>query len=82
MPPIAATGGVTTTALSASSSRRSSKQRRVEGGRASNTAMAGGLSAVPMELMRELSNFARETIQAKDQLIQLLMRLSSGPASN
>jgi hypothetical protein len=44
--------------------------------------MAGGLSAVPMELMRELSNFARETIQAKDQLIQLLMRLSSGPASN
>jgi len=34
-----------------------------------------------MGLMRELSNFARETIQAKDQLIQFLMtQKSSGPA--
>jgi hypothetical protein len=36
-----------------------------------------------MGLMRELSSFARETIQAKDQLIQFLMtqqHRSPGPA--
>jgi hypothetical protein len=44
--------------------------------------MMAGSAGVPAEFMRELSNFARETIQAKDQLIQLLMTTqhrSAGP---
>ena len=63
-----------------SSSRRVNKKPRHGMLPVSST---GTSSTEMMGLMRELSNFARETIQAKDQLIQFLMtqqQRSSGPA--
>ena len=61
-----------TTTTSSSSSRRPVKRTR----------FVSETSAAPdvMSLVRELSNFARETIQAKDQLIQYLQQKAAGPA--